>query len=112
MSSKESKRSARDKLAEERRRQAAADKRKRTISNTVIAVVVIAAIVAIFVVVQNQRQQADVARQRRATRARHRAGRRCDVRRRTSQGRPVGGLSVSALQGVRGSQRRNADRKG
>lgn len=60
MSTKESKRSARDKLAEERRRQAAADKRKRTITNSVIAVVVVAAIVAIFVLVQNERQAPDV----------------------------------------------------
>ena len=109
MSTKESKRSARDKLAEERRRQAAADKRKRTITNTVIAVVVVAAIVAIFVVVQNQRQQADVKDNAALARARHRAGRRHDVWRRTGHCRPLGGLPVSTLQGVRGSQRRHAE---
>jgi len=53
--SKESKRSAREALAEERARQSAADKRKQRIINTVIVVVVAAVVVGIFVAVQNSR---------------------------------------------------------
>jgi protein-disulfide isomerase len=55
MSSKESRRSARDKLAEERRKQAEADKRRSRLINIGIAVVVILAVTAIFVLVQKQR---------------------------------------------------------
>ncbi len=55
MSSKESKRSARDQLAEQRKAQAAADKRKQTITNTVIVVVVVAVVIGIFVAVQASR---------------------------------------------------------
>lgn len=55
MSSKESRRSARDKLAEERRRQAEADRRRSRIINISIAVVVIIAVTALFLVVQKSR---------------------------------------------------------
>ena len=55
MSSKDSKRSAREQLAEERKAQAAADKRKQTITNTIIVVVVVAVVVGIFVAVQASR---------------------------------------------------------
>jgi len=55
MSSKESKRSARDQLAEERKVQAASDKRKQTITNTIIVVVVVVVVVGIFVAVQASR---------------------------------------------------------
>jgi len=55
MSSKDSKRSAREQLAEERKAQAAADKRKQTITNAIIVVVVVAVVVGIFVAVQASR---------------------------------------------------------
>jgi protein-disulfide isomerase len=52
---KDSKRSARDQLAEQRKLQAAADKRKQRILNIVIAAVVVAAVIGIFVAVQSSR---------------------------------------------------------
>jgi len=55
MSSKDSKRSGREQLAEERKAQATADKRKQTITNTIIVVVVVAVVVGIFVAVQASR---------------------------------------------------------
>ncbi|MFZ0325466.1 MAG: thioredoxin domain-containing protein [Actinomycetes bacterium] len=58
MSSKESKRSAREQLAEQRRQQAAADKRKQTITNTIIVVVVVVVVVGLFVAVQSSRTKA------------------------------------------------------
>jgi protein-disulfide isomerase len=60
VTSKESKRAARDRLADERKRQATADRRKRTVTNVVIAVSVIVAVVAVFVVVQNNRTSSTV----------------------------------------------------
>jgi protein-disulfide isomerase len=53
--SKDSKRGAREKLAEERRRDAAAAARRQRITNIVVAVVVIAVIVGIFIAVQSTR---------------------------------------------------------
>jgi len=55
MSSKESRRSAREKLAEERRRQVEAERRRSRIINIAIAVVVILAVTTIFVLVQKSR---------------------------------------------------------
>lgn len=55
MTAKESKRSAREKLAEERRRQAEAAKRKQRTVNIAIAVVVVLVVVGIFVAVQASR---------------------------------------------------------
>ena len=55
MSSKESRRSAREKLAEERRRQAEADKRRARLINISIAVVVVLAVTVMFVLVQKSR---------------------------------------------------------
>ncbi|HVQ17457.1 MAG TPA: thioredoxin domain-containing protein, partial [Actinomycetes bacterium] len=60
MTSKDSKRASRDKLAEERRRQAQADKRRRSTINVVVGVLVVAVVIAVFVVVQNQRTTSDV----------------------------------------------------
>lgn len=53
--SKESKRTAREKLAEQRQREAAAERRKQRTLNVVIAVVVVAVVVGIFVAVQASR---------------------------------------------------------
>jgi protein-disulfide isomerase len=53
--SKESKRSAREALAEERAKQAAADKRKQRLINSVIVAAVVVVVVVIFVAVQNSR---------------------------------------------------------
>jgi protein-disulfide isomerase len=53
--SKDSKRGARDKLADERRREAAAAQRRQRITNIVVAVVVVAVIVGIFIAVQSTR---------------------------------------------------------
>ena len=56
--SQESKRSARDQLADQRRRDADAAKRKQRTLNIVIAVVVVAVVVGIFVAVQASRNAA------------------------------------------------------
>lgn len=55
MTSKDSKRSARDQLAEQRQQQASADKRRQRTLNIVLAVVVVAAVIGIFVAVQASR---------------------------------------------------------
>jgi protein-disulfide isomerase len=53
--SKDSKRGAREKLAEERRRDAAAAQRRQRLTNVVVAVVVVAVVVGIFIAVQSTR---------------------------------------------------------
>lgn len=55
MTAKDSKRSAREQLAEQRQREASADKRRQRTLNIVLAVVVVAVVVGIFVAVQASR---------------------------------------------------------
>ena len=60
MTSKQSKRAARDELATGRRREAAAAQRRRKVTNVVIATAVVVVVLVIFVLVQNNRTSSNV----------------------------------------------------